>query len=95
MQLSADSFACAMHEEQEHWMHLHLKAVGRKENSAKLKRRFDGHPLRIKDTAQEFHASFDLCKCRAYALPAPKPQIIATLLHCFASPFTDFSGAYQ
>jgi hypothetical protein len=38
MQLSADSFACGMHEDQEHWMHLHPKAFGRKENSAKLKK---------------------------------------------------------
>lgn len=72
MQSSADSFACVMHEDQEHWMHLHPKAVGRKENRAKLKKCFDEHPLRIKDTAQEFHASFDLCKCRAYGLPARK-----------------------
>lgn len=54
MQLSADSFACVMHGEQEHWMHLPPKA------------------LRIKDTAQGFHASFDLCKRRAYGLAAPK-----------------------
>jgi len=33
MQLSADSFVCVMREEQEHWMHLHLKAVGRKKTA--------------------------------------------------------------
>jgi hypothetical protein len=60
MQLSTDSYVCVMHEEQQHWMHLHPKAIGRKENSVKRRKCFDEHRLQIKGTAEEFHASFDL-----------------------------------
>jgi hypothetical protein len=73
MQLSADSYACVFHEEQEHWVHLHPRAALRKENTAKRNRCFKEHPLQIKGTAEEFHASFDRCMCRAYGLPQPKP----------------------
>ena len=43
-----------------------------KERKQRQTRKVFEHPLRVKDTAQEFHASFDLCKRGAYGLPAPK-----------------------
>ena len=73
LQLSADSYACVIHEEQEHWMHLHPQARGKKENHVKEHKCFAKHPLQVKGTAEEFHSSFDLCMCAAYGLPMPKP----------------------
>jgi len=72
LQLSSDSSACLIFEEQEHWMNLHPQAQGRKENTAKEHKCFDKHPLQIKGTAKEFHSSFDLCLSAAYGLPKPK-----------------------
>jgi hypothetical protein len=45
MQLSADSYACLIHEEQQHWMNLHPQAHGKKENHAKEHKCFAKHPL--------------------------------------------------
>jgi hypothetical protein len=73
MQLSADSYACLIHEEQQHWMNLHPQAHGKKENHAKEHKCFAKHPLQVKGTAEEFHSSFDLCMCAAYGMPMPKP----------------------
>jgi hypothetical protein len=69
MQLSTDSYVCVIHEEELHWLHLHPKAAKRKENSARLNKCFKEHPLQIKGTAEEFHASYDLCMGKAYGLP--------------------------
>jgi hypothetical protein len=72
LQLSADSYACLILEEQQHWMNLHPEARGKKENDAKSRKCFAKHPLQIKGTPEEFHASYDLCMCAAYGLPKPK-----------------------
>jgi len=71
-QLSADSYACLILEEEHHWMNLHPRAQGKKENLAKKQKCFEKHPLQIEGTAEEFHSSFDLCMCAAYGLPKPK-----------------------
>jgi hypothetical protein len=72
LQLTADSYACMIFEEQQHWMNLHPQALGKKENGGKLRKCFDKHTLQTKGTPEEFHDSFDLCMCRAYGLPTPK-----------------------
>jgi hypothetical protein len=72
LQLSTDSYACLILEEQQHWMNLHPEAHGKKENDAKSRKCFAKHPLQIKGTPEEFHASYDLCMCAAYGLPKPK-----------------------
>jgi hypothetical protein len=72
LQLSTDSYACLILEEEQHWMNLHPQARGKKENLAKKRNCFDKHPLQIRGTAEDFHSSFDLCMCAAYGLPKPK-----------------------
>src|SRR6266403_771848 len=72
LQLSTDSYACLILEEQQHWMNLHPEARGKKESDAKSRKCFAKHPLQIKGTPEEFHASYDLCMCAAYGLPKPK-----------------------
>jgi hypothetical protein len=72
LQLSTDSYACMIFEEQQHWIDLHPEALGRREDNVKSRKCFDKHPLQIEGTPEEFHASFDLCMCKAYGLPKPK-----------------------
>jgi hypothetical protein len=71
-QLSADKYACMILEEEQHWMSLHPEAHGKKEDSSARRKCFAKHPLQVKSTPEEFHASFDLCMCAAYGIPGPK-----------------------
>ena len=72
LQLKTDIGACFYFEEREHWLNLHPQARGKKENPIKEHKCSVKHPLQWKGTAEEFHASFDLCMCAAYGLPKPK-----------------------
>ena len=68
LQLSADVNACAFFEEEQHWLNLHPKAIGRKKNEAKNGKCLDRHPLPRNGTPQEIDAAFDFCLCKAYGL---------------------------
>jgi hypothetical protein len=71
-QLNSDFFACAFFQERQHWLNLHPEAAKRKEDSLKLRRCFNEHPLSNIDPPEKYDAMLNLCMCKAYGLSAPK-----------------------